>query len=131
MQTLVFEPAWNKTISQKDRLFMEEAFQHCHVPKQQGIQITPLWRAVNHKEDLLITSFVHNFTDHEFQMDERKLSFMDNHIEAEHRFLIHALKVAAHTTMPWTFIFPKGTYVVKGAFQRARTDIQNGSLIFS
>lgn len=72
MQNLVFEEAWDKTISNQDRYEIERAFQQSMIP-QNELLCTPLWRAINHKGDLLVTVLIHNGTKEDFSILDKTM----------------------------------------------------------
>ncbi|SES42295.1 SLAP domain-containing protein [Psychrobacillus sp. OK032] len=108
MQKLMFESSWNKALSDKDRNAIEKTFLETSKINNDTIQLTPLWKAFNHKGELLVTVLIHNFTEHSFSLDGTKLRYsVNNEILAEHSFTRPLLAIQAKYSMPWTFIFPK------------------------
>ncbi|MED1202216.1 SLAP domain-containing protein [Heyndrickxia acidicola] len=106
MQKLQFEASWDRTISNGDREKIKKAFDETCLAENKEM-ITPLWQALNYKNDLLITVLVHNFSNHPLFFLERKIAYVeDQKVMAEYLFTIPALKVEPLTSMPWTFIFP-------------------------
>jgi len=111
MQKLIFHPKWDKTVADKDREKIKQGFQDAHFSETQDIQFTTLWRAINHKEELLVTVLVHNLGDREFSPINEKFSYMkNNQLIAERNFSIPELVVMGKTSMPWTFIFPEKSF---------------------
>ncbi|MFS0672097.1 SLAP domain-containing protein [Ornithinibacillus sp. 179-J 7C1 HS] len=111
MQKLQYESAWDKTISPKDRTLVEETFKHSTL-NGEPIQFTPLRFDWNYKNELLVLVIVHNTTNEDFTFNQTKLSLKDHEVTlAEHIFSTPNLNVEAKTSMPWTFIFPVGSYV--------------------
>ncbi|MEB6551436.1 SLAP domain-containing protein [Heyndrickxia sporothermodurans] len=120
MQNLQFERAWDKTISEKDRERINNVFLKTNSSTNRGIQFTPLWQAVNHKSELLVTTLIQNFSEQTLIFNNRKLLyFKNNKLIAEHIFSIPNLLVERNTSIPWTFIFP-----VNSVLQQA--DLLNG-----
>ncbi|WP_047982331.1 SLAP domain-containing protein [Ornithinibacillus contaminans] len=117
MQSLVYEAAWDKTISVQDRTLIEETFQKVNL-KEEGVHFTPLRWDKNYKNELLIMVLVHNNTDQELAFDTTKISYIQKErVLAMHTFTLPNLLVKHKTSMPWTFIFPVGTYNRNGTFQ--------------
>lgn len=110
-QTLRFEDAWDRTLAKEDRKRIEDEFE---LAKDQlttePIQFTPLQEAINHKGELLIMVLIHNVSNENYSFHEDTLQFIHQEsgkIVAEHTFSIPRLIIEKHTSMPWTFIFPK------------------------
>lgn len=107
MQKLEFEASWDKSLSSKDRREIEEIFLQTYKTESQDILLTPIWQAVNHKSELLITVLVHNFSEEEITFYNRKLAYIENeNFLAEHTFTLQTLIIKPKVSMPWTFIFP-------------------------
>lgn len=105
MQKLQFEPAWDRTISAKDRNLIERTF-HESEPSEQTF--TPLRQAINHNKDLLVTVIVNNNTQRLLSFKNKELEYLEKEqLIAEHIFTIPALAINPNSSMPWTFIFPK------------------------
>lgn len=108
MQTLQFETAWNKTISPQDRLLIMKIFEHTKKQSDQGVIISYLWKARNHKGDLLITALIHNYESEPIQLTNTSIAYIERQQNvASGMFNVRSL-IAPKTTMPWTFIFSKG-----------------------
>lgn len=106
MQTLVFENAWNKTISERDRERVRQSFTNVTLEDHVAIQFTPLWQAMNHKGELLVTTLIHNCSTDDVTLQDESLSVKHGHsLIVTHSFTIPFV-VHAKTSMPWTFIFP-------------------------
>ncbi|WP_453993560.1 SLAP domain-containing protein [Bacillus nitroreducens] len=111
MQKLIFEAAWDRTISQKDREELKQVFQKEISNLGNGVTFTTVWVAENHKNELLVTAIIHNKTEQHFCFESTTLEFYEEStLLAEHTFTLPSLVVAAETSMPWTFIFPVGSY---------------------
>ncbi|AZV43474.1 SLAP domain-containing protein [Peribacillus asahii] len=107
MQKLQFEPSWDKTLSPKDRKRIEEIYFETSLSNPANVQLTPLWQATNHKEELLVTVLVHNFSQQVLLFHNKKLRYIENkEIIAEYIFNLPSLVIQRETSMPWTFIFP-------------------------
>ncbi|MEH7385823.1 SLAP domain-containing protein [Bacillus sp. JJ1521] len=123
MQKLVFEEAWDRTISQKDREEIKHIFHKAVTKLETGITFTTIWVAVNHKNERLVTTIVHNNTAQNLLFENTTLEIWDgaNHL-AEHTFTLPALKVPPVTSMPWTFIFPASFEVPDSATLRLKKE---------
>ncbi|XOQ14363.1 MAG: SLAP domain-containing protein [Shouchella clausii] len=107
MQTLKFEEAWQRTISEKD----VQAIKNVFAAQQGELQpFLPLWQALNHRGDLLVTVLVQHTGDGEWPNDEREYVYLEDgeEVAADH-FSLKRLGLKPHVSMPWTFIFPKET----------------------
>jgi SLAP domain-containing protein len=110
MQKLIYEDAWERTISEKDRNIIENSFKDV-IFQDNAIQFTQVRWDVNYKKELLLIVLIHNCTNRNFSFMRKKLHYTVNGtVLAEHTFTFSNLIVEAHTSMPWTFIFPYGTY---------------------
>jgi|SRR5690625_4181924 len=111
MQKLLFEKAWNKTISEADRTEIKTAFQKAVLFRKPAIQFSQLWQAMNHKGDLLITVIIHNVSEDAFPFKNQTLYYRaEEKTAAKHNFTL-PVEVKAKTSMPWTFIFPKESII--------------------
>lgn len=105
MQQLYFYPAWDKTISEQDRLLIENLFEQTYTQVDDVITSPLLRVAINHKQQLLVTVLIHNFTHHSAHFNNRSVFIHCGDFHAEQVFTIPDLVVAPFTSMPWTFIF--------------------------
>ncbi|SHG28201.1 SLAP domain-containing protein [Ornithinibacillus halophilus] len=113
MQQLQFESAWDKTIANDDREHIIQVFNKNMdlYHQSQGISFTSLRYAKNHKDDLLVIAIVHNTTNEPFIFKDQMVSYTVNHeLIGEYSFSISVDHLPPKTSMPWTFIYPKGTY---------------------
>ncbi|MFT8320496.1 MAG: SLAP domain-containing protein [Bacillus sp. (in: firmicutes)] len=125
MQKLIFESAWDKTISQKDRKAIEQAFQKADIIETAAIPITPLWQAINHKGDLLATVIIHNINNKDLFLNHTRLNyFEENTLIAEYAFKVSAIILPPKTSMPWTFIFPKESLIQQPSLQNGYLQIE-------
>ncbi|MHA6252651.1 SLAP domain-containing protein [Oceanobacillus sp. CAU 1775] len=125
MQKLIFESAWDKTIAPEDRLKIETLFNETKNDPAEAIKPLPISQAYNHKEDLLVIVLIHNFTDKEFTFDNLDVVYKEGDKEiAAHHFTFSNLKLPEKTSMPWTFIFPKGTQI-------SQAKLNDGTLIIN
>ncbi|GGH78510.1 SLAP domain-containing protein [Pullulanibacillus pueri] len=108
MQHLQFETAWDKTLSAKDRHFIQEIFLETRISaSKENILFTPLWQAVNHQGALLVTVLIHNFSTRALSFNDQTLLYLENgETVAEYSFTLPQLNITGKTSMPWTFIFP-------------------------
>ena len=105
MQQLYFHPAWDKTISQQDRLLIENLFEQTYTQVDDIIASPVIRSAINHKNELLVTVLIHNFTHHSAHFTNRSIFVHCQDFDAEQAFTIPDLIIAPFTSMPWTFIF--------------------------
>jgi SLAP domain-containing protein len=121
MQILRFESSWDKALSNKDRVMIQQLFLETSRSNDESIHFVPLWQAINHKGDLLVTVLIHNFTKHVHLFQDEKMHYLENkEIIAEHIFTLPSLIIEAKTSMPWTFIFPKDHLFGHASLENAR-----------
>lgn len=107
LQKLMFESSWDKALSSKDRKDIEAIFLETNENNLENIRLSPIWNAVNHRGELLITVLVHNFTQKTLTFNEKRLVYIENdEIVAESSFTLTTLVIPSKVSMPWTFIFP-------------------------
>lgn len=107
MQTLDFQPAWDKTISHQDRQIIIDKFKQTKQQKDIGIAITFLWEARNYKDDLLITTLIHNCDDESIELTDTTIAYQKDLDTIATSIVTINEVIAPKTTMPWTFIFSK------------------------
>ena len=105
MQRLQFETAWDKTVSAKDRLFIEQLFEQTKGVCCKIIQCVPIRNAVNHRHQLLVTVLIHNFQEQSLQFTNTKVTCQIEEHCFTQVFTIPTLIIPPETSMPWTFIF--------------------------
>ena len=111
MQRLMFESAWDKALSAHDREKIQRVFLQTYVTNKESIQFSQLWQAKNHRGERLVTVLIHNFSKHALLFQDTKLQYLVNEqVIAEHTFSLPSLKIEPETSMPWTFIFPNGSF---------------------
>ena len=119
MQQLRFESSWDKTLSAQDRDTIERLFNDTKQQHHATIVFSPIREAINHRNELLITVLVHNFSQNPFTFEDTRLVYSnDQEMLAENVFTLPTLTIPPQVSMPWTFIFP----VHQG------TDFKNGQL---
>ncbi|KGR76231.1 SLAP domain-containing protein [Ureibacillus sinduriensis] len=122
MQQLQFEASWDKALAAEDRLEIKRIFDETKRHDQSDIVFTPIREANNHEEALLVTVLVHNFTNESLSFQNTRLLYsIQGEVIAEETFTLPALSIPHKTSMPWTFIFPKGSY-------QQQSDIVNGHI---
>ncbi|MDX8046873.1 SLAP domain-containing protein [Gracilibacillus sp. S3-1-1] len=111
MQKLFFEDAWDRTISKEDRLNIKKVFEQTKKNAEEGITFVPVRSAINHRNDLLIISLIHNFQPEGTNLTNITIQLFqgDRHIASRH-IKEERLRLSAKTSMPWTFIFPEIGY---------------------
>lgn len=109
MQKLQFEAAWEKTISTQDRLLIEELFNRTKDDTGNAISCKIIRTAINHKQQVLITTLIHNRTAQLLNFQNREVICVTSEKEIAQIFMIKALRIPPTTSMPWTFIFDNCT----------------------
>ena len=105
VQQLYFHPSWDKTISEQDRLAIEQLFDETYTQVDDTVT-SPVFRtAVNHKGELLVTVLVHNFTHRALRFSKRDILLINGDEVHEQTVSIADFTVPAFTSMPWTFMF--------------------------
>ncbi|MEK4484335.1 SLAP domain-containing protein [Psychrobacillus sp. FSL H8-0484] len=106
MQKLEFESSWAKALSSKDREEIEKTFLETSNTENHDLLLSPIWQAINHKGELLITVLVHNFTQQVITFNQTRLAYIENNkIIAQSTFTLPTLSIPPSISMPWTFIF--------------------------
>jgi len=107
LQQLIFENAWERTISQLDRQKIENTFEQTKRNTNLLLDLIPLKTATNHRGELLVTVLIHNFDEKPFDMSTVTIHLLYNKEKvATHTFHEKRLVLDENTSMPWTFIFP-------------------------
>ena len=117
MQQLQFESSWDKTLSAQDRDYIEKLFNDTKGQHHSTIVFSPIREAINHRNELLITVLVHNFSQHPFTFEDTRLVYSnEQEVLAENVFTLPTLTIPPQVSMPWTFIFPvhQGTALGNG-----------------
>lgn len=124
MQHLQFEKSWDKALSGQDRSYIEKVFVETKHLNSTGVIFSPIREAINHKEALLVTVLVHNFTDQPLTFDNVRLLYrIGEESIAEMVFTLPNLVVPNKVSMPWTFIFPKESYTPQTFIKNGRLEI--------
>ena len=107
MQQLRFESSWDKTLSAQDRDYIEKLFNDTKQQHHSTIVFSPIREAINHRNELLITVLVHNFSQNPFTFKGTRLVYSNEHeVLAENLFTLPTFTIPPQVSMPWTFIFP-------------------------
>ncbi|GGB39849.1 SLAP domain-containing protein [Fictibacillus barbaricus] len=106
MQKLEFESAWDRTLALPDRLKIEQVFSELDHEQNEGQQSVILKTAFNHKNDFLVTVLVNNYAKQPFSLAEKNVVYKEKAGTISEMDSPYSLEVPAHTSMPWTFIFP-------------------------
>lgn len=122
MQTLHLEPAWERTISMQDyqlinklflrrqnapRLFQEMSLAQLCMEGHSSVLLFPIWHAVNHSGDLLVTALIENQTNQVLNIVDEMITYCYEEKKlAKAPFTLTQVLLKPHTTVPWTFIFP-------------------------
>jgi SLAP domain-containing protein len=103
MQTLYFEPAWDKTIAPADREKIIDHFHSLHF--EDDIHFSFLWEAINHKRERLVTVLIHNGEDTSLPLQDVAITYNKNGEQIAAGIFTLPLEIPGKTSMPWTFIF--------------------------
>ena len=107
MQQLQFESSWAKALSAQDRESIEKLFNDTKQQQDSTIVFSPIRQAINHRNELLITVLVHNFSQQPLQFKDTRLVYSnETEVLAENVFTLPTLTIPPQVSMPWTFIFP-------------------------
>ncbi|MGY3715812.1 SLAP domain-containing protein [Sutcliffiella cohnii] len=124
MQQLRLEPAWDRTLSTNDRQHIEHIFQETKHIQNSRISFSPIREAKNHSEALLITVLIHNGTDQPLTFHNKRLKYkIRDEVIGDYLFTLPELSVPSNVSMPWTFIFPKGSYMRNVPFENGELNI--------
>lgn len=111
MQQLHFEASWDKALSAQDREQIVKLFNETKEKHFANIVFSPIREAINHRNELLITVLVHNFSAFPLTFENTRLIYSNEKmVLAEKLFTLPALSIPPKVSMPWTFIFPNGSY---------------------
>jgi SLAP domain-containing protein len=125
LQKLSFEPAWDRTLGQKDREIIKKVFTETDHKNRSGIKTVVIRSAFNHKEELLVTVIIHNYENAAVSLHDKNVSYsLDGRTIGEMQSS-YTLEIPPLTSMPWTFIFPKGHYEAELAGYREELTIEN------
>ncbi|MFF5996081.1 SLAP domain-containing protein [Lysinibacillus sp. KU-BSD001] len=125
MQQLQLEASWDKALSTQDREHIKKLFNETKQQHYSTIVFAPIREAINHRNELLVTVLVHNFTSFPFTFENTRLVYSNEQaVLAEQAFTLPALTIPANVSMPWTFIFPPGSYTQGASLWNGRLDIQ-------
>ncbi|MBM7694757.1 SLAP domain-containing protein [Peribacillus deserti] len=124
MQQLQFEASWDKALAVEDRQKIESIFSETKHLNISGILCSPIREAINHKEALLVSVLIHNFTDDTLSLNKARLLYsVQGEVIADKVFTLPSLAVSSQVSMPWTFIFPRGSYIPHTTFENGRLEI--------
>lgn len=125
MQQLQFESAWDKQIAPQDRENIEKIFNETKHLNSSSVIFSPIREAINHKEALLVSVLVHNFTEHPLTFQNAPIQYsVNDNVIAEKEFTLPDLVIPSQVSMPWTFIFPKDSYRVQHSFKNGRLELK-------
>lgn len=126
MQQLKFEASWDKGLAAQDRQNIERIFSETKHLNSSDIICYPIREAINHKEALLVSVLVHNFTDRPLTFHNVRLLYsIQGGVIADKVFTLPSLSIPFQVSMPWTFIFPKGSYTPQTSYKNGRLEILN------
>ncbi|WP_225231109.1 SLAP domain-containing protein [Solibacillus faecavium] len=105
VQKLQFEAAWDKTIAKQDRLSIEQLFHHSKDEETDEISCCFVRKALNHRQQLLLTVLIHNRSEEVLNFQNREVTCTTAKGVFAKAFTIPKLNIPPNTSMPWTFIF--------------------------
>ena len=124
MQQLQFEASWDKALSLKDRQHIERLFNETKHLNNSGPYCIPIRVAINHEAALLVTVLVHNYLNAPLIFHNTRLLYsIQAETIAEEIFTLPNLTIPAKVSMPWTFIFPNGSYKKQSLFENGQLEI--------
>lgn len=115
MQKLYFESAWDKTIAPSDREKIGKTFQEQALHLEDGIHFTFLWKAKNHKGELLIAVLIHNCEETTLHIQDAIVTYLERDEKIATSLFSVPCEIAGKTTMPWTFIFSESNQISQAA----------------
>ncbi|WP_400246707.1 SLAP domain-containing protein [Niallia sp. JL1B1071] len=125
MQQLQFESSWDKQIAPQDRENIEKIFNEIEHINSSSVIFSPIREAINHKDALLVSVLVHNFTEHPLNFQNATLHYsVNDEVIAKKEFTLPDLVIPSHVSMPWTFIFPKDSYRTTPSFKDGRLELK-------
>lgn len=105
MQHLIFESAWDRTISPQDRNEIISFFHSTASHIKEGVHFSFLREATNHRGDILVTVLIHNGENKILSIKDTIIRYVyHDQIIATNTFSIPC-HIKEKTSMPWTFIF--------------------------
>lgn len=124
MQQLQFELSWDKAIAALDRQYIENIFYETKHSMDAEYLFSSIREAINYKEELLVTVLVHNFSERSLTFNNKGLRYsIDGEIIAEEVFSLPSFVIPSRVSKPWTFIFPKGSYVQKNSYDQGHLEL--------
>lgn len=108
MQTLYFEDAWNRTLSDEDREKITAHFEN--LMSQNDVIISFLWEAVNHQNEKLVTVLIHNPTSSSLDIHNTPIANPLSNGKLTISSFSIPVPIPAKTSMPWTLIFNENNY---------------------
>ncbi|KGR78043.1 SLAP domain-containing protein [Ureibacillus manganicus] len=125
MQKLQFETSWDKALAAEDRQQIEKLFHNTKKLNSSEILFSRIRVAINHKDELLVTVLVHNFSDRPLDFINKRLIYsIQGEVIGDSKFTLPALVIQPRVSIPWTFIFPKETYTEQPSYETGQITIQ-------
>lgn len=103
MQKLLFESAWEKTIAQVDREIITQHF--LTLQPKDDVYLSFIREATNHKNELLVTTLIHNRQAVPLQIEETTIAYQPAGQLMKTGLFHLPITIPEMTSMPWTFIF--------------------------
>ena len=94
MQQLKFEASWAKALSAQDRASIEKLFYDTKQQHDSTIVFSPIRQAINHRNELLVTVLVHNFSQQPLVFKDTRLVYSNGQeILAENTFTLPTVTI--------------------------------------
>ncbi|SDC30758.1 SLAP domain-containing protein [Pelagirhabdus alkalitolerans] len=119
---LQLQPKWAKTIDSNDLTFYENLYERLQdqtlkskasISSPRSFSFTPLVKAFNHEEKLLIICFVTNMSDEPLDLIDVPITFYAEEHSLQTDVTIDQLNLDAGNTTLWTLIFENHPYEIK------------------
>ncbi|RFU68314.1 accessory Sec system S-layer assembly protein [Peribacillus saganii] len=106
---LELDESWQNSLEQEDKTKLEQLVNGLEPPKEGEVNFMGLRAVVAETGDLHVTVLIRNGSDKNIQIQQLPLEVFDatDKLIAKGGFTLDNFEVKAHTTKPWTFIFPK------------------------
>ncbi|SEN69264.1 SLAP domain-containing protein [Amphibacillus marinus] len=125
---LNWHPKWAKTISMKDRNDLEHLFQYASSSQAEMVgpeqlDIVPVYRALNYKNELLITAFVCNKSNQSLSLLNSNISYYEQGFSRVTTIAtIPNFVILPNSAVVWTFIYSKHAFHEKDRFLLIKID---------
>lgn len=106
---LDLDESWEESLPEKEKEKLKELVKRMDPPKEGEVNFMGLQAKQNENGDLLVTMLIRNGSNNNVQLQQIPLQVEDasGNIVAKGGFTLDNFEVKAHTSKPWTFVFPK------------------------